>query len=234
MRANRDREGIDEPMAALQAVLFDGDGTLIDTEGIILTSMRYTVNELHGMEASDEELMAGVGTPLPAQMLHFAGGDEALAEQLVDEYRAHNDRIHDEAIGAFVDTREALELLRDAGHRMGVVTSKRHEMAARGLELSGIDEFFEVLVAPDDWPEHKPAPGPIRYACELMGVDPQASMYVGDSPYDIQAGNAAGCATVAALWGMFPKAVLAAEHPTMMRSSLLELARELTEGTLAP
>ena len=53
MRANRDREGIDEPMAVLQAVLFDGDGTLIDTEGIILTSMRYTVNELHGMEASD-------------------------------------------------------------------------------------------------------------------------------------------------------------------------------------
>lgn len=214
-------------MADLQAILFDGDGTLIDTEDIILASMRHTVNELHGLEATDEELMAGVGTPLPAQMRHFARGDEELADALVREYRAHNDAIHDAAIHAFPDTRQALELLRDAGFRMGVVTSKRHEMAARGLELSGIGEFFEVLVAPDDFPEHKPAPGPILHACELMGIDPAASMYVGDSPFDIQAGNAAGCTTVAALWGMFPAAVLAAEHPDRECASLSDLVREL-------
>lgn len=220
-------------MADLQAVLFDGDGTLIDTEDIILASMRHTVNELHGLGATDEELMAGVGTPLPAQMLQFADGDEKLADALVREYRAHNDAIHDAAVHAFPDTRRALELLRDAGFKMGVVTSKRHEMAARGLELSGIGEFFDVLVAPDDFPEHKPSPGPILHACELMGVDSAASMYVGDSPFDIRAGNAAGCATVAALWGMFPVEVLAVEHPDKECASLLELARSLIGGNAA-
>lgn len=214
-------------MTKPQAVLFDADGTLIDTYDIILASMRHVVNGLHGMAATDEELMAGVGTPLPAQMLHFANGDEALAEQMVHEYRVDNDAHHDSHIAAFADTRQALEVLREAGYPMGVVTSKRHELAARGLELSGIAEFFEVLVAPDDWLEHKPAPGPILYACKLMGVDPAASMYVGDSPYDIQAGNAAGCTTVAALWGMFPQVVLDAEAPDMECSSLMQLAREI-------
>lgn len=217
-------------MNDFQAILFDGDGTLIDTEDIILASMRHTINGLHGLDASDEELMAGVGTPLPAQMMGFAQGDEALADRLVREYRSHNDAIHDAAIHAFPDTREALELLRDAGYRMGVVTSKRHEMAARGLELSGIGDFFEVLVAPDDHPEHKPAPGPILYACRLMDVDPTACMYVGDSPFDIQAGNAAGCTTVAAQWGMFPPDVLAAEHPHLECASLLEFARQLVNA----
>ncbi len=222
-------EGNGKAMAAraLQAVLFDGDGTLIDTEGIILTSMRHTINELHGMGATDEELMAGVGTPLPDQMMHFADGNEALAVRLVQEYRAHNDAIHDAAIRAFPDTRKALEVLRAAGYRMGVVTSKRHEMAARGLRLSGIADFFEVLISPEDFPEHKPSPGPILHACDLLRVDPAASMYVGDSPYDIQAGNAAGCTTVAALWGMFSADALAAEHPALECASLFELACDL-------
>lgn len=210
-----------------QAVLFDADGTLIDTHGLILASMRRVLNGLHGMGLPDKELLRGVGTPLRDQMLHFAQGDEQLADQLMREYRDDNDLRHDSVVAAFPDTREALELLRAAGLPMGVVTSKRHEQAARGLELSGIAEFFEVLVAPDDWPEHKPAPGPIVHACSLMGVDPHASMYVGDSPYDIQAGNAAGCTTVAALWGMFPREVLQADHPAMECESLMQLARQI-------
>ena len=110
---------------------------------------------------------------------------------------------------------------------MGVVTSKRHAMAQRGLEMSGIADHFQFLIGHDDWPEHKPAPGPILRGCELLGVAPECSLYVGDSPFDIQAGNAAGCATVAALWGMFPCEVLAAERPTLMCDSLTELADRL-------
>lgn len=110
---------------------------------------------------------------------------------------------------------------------MGVVTSKRHAMAQRGLEMSGIADHFQCLIGHDDWPEHKPAPGPILRGCELLGVAPECSLYVGDSPFDIQAGNAAGCATAAALWGMFPREALAAERPTFMCDSLTELADRL-------
>lgn len=214
-------------MNDIQGVLFDEDGTLIDTYDIILASMRYTINDVLGRDLPEEALMAGVGTPLYDQMLGFAEGDEALAEHLLSTYREHNVAVHDASVRAFPDTRAALERLRDAGVPMGVVTSKRHALAQHGLDMSGIAEFFDVLIAPDDWPEHKPAPGPILRACELMGLDASRCLYVGDSPFDMQAGNAAGCATVAALWGMFPPEALAAENPAMACDSLGEMVERL-------
>ncbi|MEY8461064.1 HAD-IA family hydrolase [Eggerthellaceae bacterium 24-137] len=214
-------------MSDIQGVLFDEDGTLIDTYDIILASMRYTINDVLGRDLPDEALMAGVGTPLYDQMLSFAEGDEALAEHLLSTYREHNVAVHDASVRAFPDTRAALERLRGAGVPMGVVTSKRHALAQRGLDMSGIAEFFDVLIAPDDWPEHKPAPGPILRACELMGLDASRCLYVGDSPFDMQAGNAAGCTTVAALWGMFPREALAAENSTMACDSLSEMVERL-------
>ena len=162
-------------MKDIKGLLFDADGTLLDTYGIILTSMRHTVNGIAGGSYADEELMARVGTPLLDQMLHFSGGDEGRAQELVDLYRKHNDGIHDEAIRPFPDTKEALAMLADAGFRMGVVTSKRHFMADRGLRMSGIAQYFDVLVASDDWPEHKPEPGPVLRGCELLRSTPRSA-----------------------------------------------------------
>ena len=196
----------------------------------ITSAVRLTecaINDVLGRDLSDDALMAGVGTPLRDQMVGFAEGDEALADQLLRTYREHNVAVHDANVRAFPGTREALERLRAAGIPMGVVTSKRHALAQRGLDMSGIAAFFDLLIAPDDWPEHKPAPGPILRACELMGLDPARCLYVGDSPFDIQAGNAAGCPTVAALWGMFPSEALAAERPAMACPSLTELVDHL-------
>ena len=211
----------------VEGLLFDADGTLIDTYEIILTSMRYAINEVQGLPLSDAELMAGVGTPLLDQMLHFAQGDEERAVELVQIYRDHNDDVHDARIKAFADTKAALERFQAAGLRMGVVTSKRHAMAVRGLEMSGIADYFQFVIGHDDWPEHKPAPGPVLHGCDLLQLPPEQCLYIGDSPFDIQAGNAAGCTTVAALWGMFPREVLQADHPDMECASLMQLAREI-------
>lgn len=163
-------------MNDIQGVLFDADGTLIDTYDIILTSMRYAVNDVLGCSLDDAELMAGVGTPLYDQMLHFTGGDAARATEITQIYRDHNDGVHDARIRAFGDTKAALERFRAAGIPMGVVTSKRHAMAQRGLEMSGIADHFQFLIGHDDWPEHKPAPGPILRGCEFLGVAPRLSL----------------------------------------------------------
>lgn len=215
-------------MSAIRTILFDLDGTLLDTYEMILISMRYAINEVEGKSHTDEELMAGVGTPLYDQMLGFANGDAARAEELMTIYRTYNDAIHDERVSAFLGTAEALEKLADAGYRMGVVTSKRHWLAQRGLERSGIADFFDVLIGADDWPEHKPDPGPILHACELLDCAPGECIYVGDSPFDIQAANAAGCVSVAALWGMFPAATLEACEPKLSCTSLGEFVSEIT------
>ena len=169
-------------MNAASPILFDLDGTLLDTHDMILESMQYTINEVDGQNQNDEKLMAGVGTPLLDQMLHFTAGNKTRAEELVNIYRAYNDAIHDENIHAFPGTKEALGMLAQAGCRMGVVTSKRHWLAQRGLEICGLDSFFEFLVGSDDWPEHKPAPGPILHGCELLGIAPVQCIYIGDSP----------------------------------------------------
>lgn len=212
----------------IEGLLFDADGTLIDTHDIILTSMRYTVNEVLGKDLNEAQLMKYVGTPLYDQMLVFADGDKAKAEELVTIYRAHNDAIHDQGIKTFPHAVQALTALEDAGFKMGVVTSKRHAMAELGLKLSGIDRFFTILVGSDDWSEHKPEPGPILRGCELIGIAPSACMYIGDSPYDIQAGRRADCLTAAALWGVFDAQELIDEHPTITCDSLSDLANRLT------
>ena len=109
---------------------------------------------------------------------------------------------------------------------MGVVTSKRHWLAQRGLEICGLDSFFEFLVGSDDWLEHKPAPGPILHGCELLGIAPVQCIYIGDSPFDIQAANAAGCQSVAALWGMFTEEELVACKPDLSVHSLQEFVKD--------
>lgn len=214
-------------MSRLEGLLFDADGTLIDTHDIILASMRHTVNDLYGFDYTDEDLMHGVGTPLLDQMVALANGDMQKAESLVTDYRKHNDSIHDSGIKAFPGVKDALERLQHAGYRMGVITSKRHFMAERGLELTGILKFFEFVIGSDDWPEHKPEPGPILHGCELMDIPTKDCAYIGDSPYDIQAGKAAGCTTYAALWGMFSEEALRAEKPDHCCSSMEELAAML-------
>lgn len=214
-------------LEGLKALLFDADGTLIDTYEMILQSMRYTTERCLGISLPDDELMQGVGTPLFDQFVVFCKGDEKRATELVEVYRAHMKKTHDEKIAAFKDTKQALEELLRKGYQMAVVTSKPHELAERGLSLTELLPYFAFVIAADDYQEHKPLPGPILYGCKKLDLAPKYVAYIGDSPYDIEAGNAASCSTIAALWGMFSKDTLAAKHPTTFATSLTEIAETL-------
>ncbi|MDO5118173.1 MAG: HAD-IA family hydrolase [Eggerthellaceae bacterium] len=200
-------------LSQVKAVLFDLDGTLLDTYQLILDSMRYTIATELGLDCSDEQLMAKVGQPLAVQFTDFTN-DPALIELLLKVYRAYNETRHDAVVRAFDGIPEVLAALKEAGFSLGVVTSKRHELAQRGLDITGLAPYMDFLVGPDDWPEFKPNPGSVLYGCRLAGQDPSECIYVGDSPFDIQAGNSAGCITIAALWGMFSEAVLCEQEPT--------------------
>lgn len=206
----------------IKAILFDLDGTLLDTHDLLLNSFRHTVREVLGCTIPDERLMAKVGQPLNTQMWDFTD-DEAVHDELCRVYREYNASVHDKLIRIFPGTQEVLDELRKRGYRMGVVTSKRHEPALHGLSTFGLGDAFDFVVGSDDWPTHKPDPGPVRHGCELLGLDPSECVYVGDSPFDMQAGNGAGCVTVAALWGMFPAEVLCAEHPAYECKTISEL-----------
>ena len=208
---------------SIKAVLFDLDGTLADTEELILASFRYATKTVLGRDIPDEELRAKIGQPLTVQMWDWADGSQEVHDALFDTYLEHNERVHSQLIKSFPDTVRALEALRAAGLPLGIVTSKRSENARRAMQSTGIEGYFECLVAPDTFPAHKPEPGPVLHGCELLGTSPDECIYIGDSPYDLQAGRGAGCTTVAALWGMFDRDVLLAERPDFAIESLSEL-----------
>ena len=209
-------------LSHIRCLLWDLDGTLQDSYGLILSSFRYATKRVLGRVIPDEELMAKVGQPLGTQMWDFTD-DPEVHHQLTTIYRQHNHWVHDSALREFPGMREACAALKAAGYVMGVVTSKRHELAQRGLEVVGLASYFDFLVGSDDCAEHKPAPGPVLAGCERAGFAPEECMYVGDSPFDMASANAAGTVSVAALWGMFPRDVMEAEHPDYLCEDVSDL-----------
>lgn len=199
--------------SVVKCVLFDLDGTLADTYELILASQRYATRTVLGRVISDERLMATVGTPLADQMADYTD-DPKIVDELCRVYREHNARVHGELLHGFDGVQGMLEGLKAAGMRMGVVTSKRLDAAQRAMDDLGIATFMECVVGGTDTARHKPHPDPVLRGCELMGLPPEDCIYVGDSPFDIRAGNAAGCQTIAVTWGMFNEGRLQEESPT--------------------
>jgi pyrophosphatase PpaX len=201
------------------AVLFDFDGTLVDTTELIYQSLRHATREILGREISRETLMANVGQPLPRQMELLVGcgpGEDAeLAERLLESYQIHNETHHDDLIRQFPQVEATLARLRSAGIRLAVVTSKRRPSVDLALKtfptLEGLADRFVTM---EDTAEHKPHPAPLLKALELLGdVPPKEAAYVGDSPHDVAAARAAGITSVAVSWGAFSVDTLRAAEP---------------------
>lgn len=205
----------------MKAILFDNDGTLVDTHDLILESMRFSTREVFERIIPDEVLMRKVGQPLAVQARDFTD-DLELQEEWLRVYREFNHAHHDDAVAAFPGVREGLEQLAEKGFKLGVVTSKLHALAWRGLEICGLSPFLDCCIGADDCEHFKPEPEPVERGLAALGVTASDCPYVGDSPFDLQAGRAAGCQTVAAAWGMFSAAELAAERPDFACESFSE------------
>ena len=196
-------------LTASFAVLFDLDGTLIDSVELIVTSARYAFSDRNGRRPTDAEWLTGLGTPLITQFREWARDEEEVT-RLVARYREYQMAHHDILTRPYPGMREALDELRAQGHQVGIVTSKLNALARRGLTCTGIDDRFECIIGCDDTTKHKPDPEPVIVALRRLGIDPSRAAFVGDSPFDMAAGNAAGVYTVGALWGPFPKSDLEA------------------------
>jgi pyrophosphatase PpaX len=200
-------------------ILFDLDGTLVDTTDLILRSFRHAFDRhLPGRLPARDAIVATFGTSLPGVLTEMAAAEghdapERLAEEMLNTYREYQHQYHDTLIQPFPGVREMLSALEADGHRLGLVTSKMEGFARRGLRLVGLESFVEIAVFHDDTERHKPDPEPLLLAASRAGVKPQDVIYVGDSTHDVVAGRAAGMKTVAVLWGPFEPEVLAAVKP---------------------
>ena len=207
-------------------VLFDLDGTLIDSGPIILASMQYSVRTVLGREIPPDELGLTIGGQgIVAQMEAI---DADRADELVEAYKEHNDGLH-ETLEAFDELIELLPRLKAEGRKLGIVTAKRHRTVALALErFPALRDDFDVVVTHEDTHRHKPDPEPVLLAIERLDGTPSQAVYVGDSPFDIKAAKAAGVYAVAVGWGgIHPDERLLAEEPDAFVRSAAELLRVL-------
>jgi pyrophosphatase PpaX len=214
-------------MGDLQTILFDLDGTLIDSVRLILDSYHHTLSQ-HGLPPrSDDDWLKGVGTPLHVQFAEWRDLPEQL-EAMIATYREYNLKHHDRMVTIYPGVVEAVREIKSSGCQTGLVTSKNRQGAIRGLKLVGLEALMDVLVCADEVSNPKPHPEPIEKAVELLGADPRTTVYVGDSIHDMQAGRAAGVRTAAALWGPFGRNHLESADPDYWLDTPADLVQLVT------
>lgn len=194
----------------VRAILFDLDGTLIDTNELIIESFMYTFNILGKSSPSRDEIINCFGEYLSYTMSKFFG-DENEINEAIRIYREFNLKYHNEKVSAYKNAHELVKILKNRDYKLGVVTSKSRISAVRGLEHFDLKKYFDVIVAGDDVKNHKPHEEPILSACAYLKVSPSECIMVGDSVYDIQSGKRAGTKTCGVLYSFMKDKLLKAE-----------------------
>jgi pyrophosphatase PpaX len=209
-------------MARPAPLLFDLDGTLVDTIELLCQSMEFAFADFDGPRPTRPEWIAGIGTTLRSQVQAWARSAEEL-EWLVARYRVYQTEHFARMTVPYPGVTEVLLALRDGGHPLALVTSKYHALARKVLAHVDYLPLFDVIVGGDSIANPKPHPEPVHKALSELGAHPDEALFIGDSPHDVRAGNAAGVATAACLWGPFDRATLAESSPTHWLTTIYEL-----------
>jgi pyrophosphatase PpaX len=188
---------------AIKGVLFDFDGTLGNTTNLILITFHKTIKHFLNRDISDEEILRTFGLPLRDCLANVA--PEINPDEMVAYYRDYNYAHHDSLIRPFPSVKEGLEAMKMADIPAAVVTSKTNEMAGRGLECLQIRQYIKGIIGCYDCQNHKPDPEPMARGAELLKLPAEECLCVGDSPFDLLSGKAAGCTTVLVDWSSYDR-----------------------------
>jgi pyrophosphatase PpaX len=202
-------------------VIFDLDGTVLDSVELIVESFGWAVRDVLGREVTRADAIKNVGRPLLEQMAEI---DSDRAEELVTSYRTFNHREHDRRVRLFPGMADLLLRLRARGDHLALVTSKSRHTTEMAFRVTGVGDLFEAILCAGETTQHKPHPEPLLRILELLEAAPERAVYVGDSPYDLQAAANAGIPGVGVTWGVFPAEDLIAEAPDRLAHSMAELA----------
>lgn len=203
-----------------KGVLFDLDGTLLDTSDLVIRSFQYTLYPYLGRIVAPEEVYPYFGVPLREGLKAFV---PEKVEELVEVYRLYSQEHFDELVRLCPGVKEGLKELYQAGIRMGIVTSRVRETTLYGLRLFELEDFFQAVITMEDVNNHKPGPEPVLKCLEILGVPSGDALMVGDSPHDIAAARAAGVVAVAAGWSYIPRHRFTDVEPDFWAESMAEV-----------
>jgi len=204
---------------AIQGILFDLDGTLINTNELIFQSFEYALDTILHTSVSRERLTLTFGQPLQQIMDELGGAQSDLLRQAFVDYTL----AHEDQITLFPGVEETLCQLKALNIGTALVTSRLYPGAKRDLDLFHLAHYFDAFITPESTQQHKPHPEPAQKALEALQLLPQQAIFVGDSSHDLQCGKAAGCKTAAVRYSLFQPEKLLQCQPDYMLGTLLEL-----------
>jgi pyrophosphatase PpaX len=210
----------------ITTILFDLDGTLIDTNELIISTYLHTLEKYYPGKYQREDVLPFIG---PTLWEAFGGIDPERAEEMITEYRTWNLANHDAMVKEFVGVSETVKALVEKGYKLGIVTTKMHSTVLKGLRLMDLEKYFDVIIALDHVEKAKPDPEPIFKALEQLSSTPEEAIMVGDNYHDILAGKNAGTKTAGVAWSIKGRDYIAKYEPDYILENMADLLTILGE-----
>ncbi|MEI5907663.1 pyrophosphatase PpaX [Bacillus spongiae] len=207
-------------MKNTNTILFDLDGTLIDTNELIISSFLYTLNRFFPDQYKLEDVLPFIGPPLEESFEKVA---PEQVREMVDCYRKYNLENHDALVKEFEGVKETVAKLHERGYKLAIVSTKIHNVVIKGLELMGLKAYFDVIVALDDVTKAKPDPEPIQLALTKLNSLPNEAVMIGDNHHDILAGKNAGTKSIGVAWSAKGRDYLEHYEPDYMLDKMPDL-----------
>ncbi|WP_044749447.1 pyrophosphatase PpaX [Bacillus alveayuensis] len=204
----------------INTILFDLDGTLINTNDLIIESFLHTLNYYYPNQYKREDVLSFIGPPL---IDTFQSIDEERVEEMVARYRKFNHEQHDALVKEYDTVYETVKALHENGFKLGIVTTKIRSTVNMGLKLTRLDAFFDVVVTLDDVENAKPHPEPIFKALKQLDASPEEAIMVGDNHHDIEAGKNAGTKTAGVAWSIKGEEYIRSYHPDYLLKKMSDL-----------
>jgi pyrophosphatase PpaX len=203
--------------------LFDADGTLFDTTELICQCFDYSLDKYGNIKKAKEEIIKSIGMTLRSQFeLHLGVLSDEQYDEMQKEHMRFQLTIYKDYLKAFPGVKEALETLKEQNKRLAIVTSRKITSLTIFLKETGIFEYFELIITPDETEKHKPEPEPALKAMSLLEAEKEESVFIGDSLFDIQCGTSAGIDTAFVTYSKTKSDQLEVK-PTYLIDSLEEL-----------
>ncbi|AXX64122.1 HAD family hydrolase [Bombilactobacillus bombi] len=183
----------------IEAVLFDIDGTLLDTEKQVLAGLQHALKEQKNLTVASEDLFYTLGIPGEKAVADFADSPQEIAAILTSWEEQM--KINFQSVKIFPGIIDLLRGLQKKGIKMGIVTSKTQSEFDDEVKPFGLNQYFQTIVTASDTTKHKPNPEPVLKGLENLQVNPKTAIYVGDAVYDLLSGQQAGARFALATWG---------------------------------
>lgn len=204
----------------ITTLLFDFDGTLLDTNELITQTFLTVLGERFPGKYDRESVLPFNG---PTLKQSFDSIDPELTDELLQAYYKVNDTLHDELVDEFDGVSETLNLLKAAGLKMAIVSSKKRGSLMKGLKKLGTQNVFDTIISADDVKEPKPDPEPILLALQQLGATKEEALMIGDNSHDILGGRNAGVRTAGVAWSAKGEQFLATFKPDFMLQHISDL-----------